>query len=170
MVKEFPWVVEPLGVRHDRDPFDCGVPALDDFLKKYARQNEELNLSRTYVARRLDDPRVLGYFSLSAGQVNGADLPLDEARRFPRYPVPVVRLARLAVDRSVQGQRLGYGLLVRALEKAYRVSQEIGAYAVEVQATHDSAREFYLRNGFKELHDDRLHLFIAMKTVRKLFG
>lgn len=169
MAKEFPWIVEALGPLHDRDPFDCGVPALDEFLRKFARQNEELNLSRTYVARRPDDPRVLGYFSLSAGQVNGADLPPEEARRFPRYPVPVVRLARLAVDRTVQGQRLGYGLLVRALEKAYRVSLEIGAFAVEVQATHESARQFYLRSGFKELHDDRLHLFISMKIVRKLF-
>ncbi len=169
MAREFPWIVEPLGARHDRESFDCGVPALNEFLKKFARQNEELDLSRTTIARRPDDPRVLGYFSLSAGLVNGADLPAEEARRFPRHPVPVVRLARLAVDRTVQGRRLGCGLLVRALEKAYRVSLEIGAFAVEVQATHEAVREFHLRNGFKELHDDRLHLFIAMKTVRKLF-
>lgn len=169
MASDFPWIVEPLGALHDRESFDCGVPALDEFIRKHARQNQELNLSRTTVARRPGNKRVLGYFSLSAGQVNGADLPPEEARRFPRYPVPVVRLARLAVDRSVQGQRLGYGLLVRALEKAHRVSLEIGTFAVEVQATHDSSREFYLRNGFKELHDDRLHLFLAMKTIRKLF-
>ena len=169
MADDFLWTVEPLGPSHDRESLDSGVPALDEFLKKFARKNEGLNLSRTYVAHRPDDPWVLGYFSLSAGQVNGADLPPEEARRFPRYPVPVVRIDRFALDRAVQGQRLGYGLLVRALEKACRVSRETGALAVEVHVVYDAVRGFCLRNGFKELRDDRLRLFVAMKTVRRLF-
>jgi predicted GNAT family N-acyltransferase len=169
VVSEFSWVVEHLGPRHDRTSFDCGVPALDDFLKKYARQNEEIDFSRTYVARRPDNMRVVGYFSISAGQVSGADLPPEEAKRFPRYPVPVVILGRLAVDRSVQGQRLGNGLLVRGLEKACQVSEAIGVNAVAVFATNEAAREFYLKHGFKELLDDRMHLFMNMKSIRKLF-
>ena len=113
--------------------------------------------------------RVLGYFSISAGQVSGADLPPEEAKRFPRYPVPVMILGRLAVDRGVQGQRLGNGLLVRGLEKARQVSEAIGVNAVAVFATNEAAREFYLKHGFRELLDDRMHLFMNMKTIRKLF-
>jgi GNAT superfamily N-acetyltransferase len=167
---DFPWLVERLGPSHDRTSFDCGVPALDDYLKKYARQNEEIDFSRTYVARRPDNTRVLGYFTISAGHVQSAELPPEEAKRFPRYPVPVVVLGRLAVDRSVQGQRLGQGLLVRALEKACQVSDVVGVTAVAVYATSDAAREFYLKNGFRELRDGRMHLILSMKVIRKLFG
>jgi GNAT superfamily N-acetyltransferase len=170
VVSEFPWIVEHLGPKHDRASFDCGVPALDDFIKKYARQNEEIDFSRTYVARRPDSMRVVGYFSISAGQVNGADLPAEEAKRFPRYPVPVIILGRLAVDRSVQGQRLGKGLLVRGLEKARQVPDTVGVNAVAVFATNEAAREFYLKHGFKPLLDDPMHLFMTLKVIRKLFG
>lgn len=170
MANEFPWIVEPIRSRHDRESFDCGEASLNEFLKKYARQNEDLNLSRTCVARLPDDLRVLGYYSLSAGQVNAADLPPEEARRLPCYPVPVVLIGRLAVDRSAQGRRLGYGLLVRALERAYQVSKEIGVYAVAVVAINEAARAFYLKCGFKELLDDGMHLFVSVKTIRKLFG
>ncbi|HEX7896134.1 MAG TPA: GNAT family N-acetyltransferase [Planctomycetota bacterium] len=169
MASAFPWVVEPLGPRHEREAFECGVASLDDFLRRYARQNEDLGVSRTFVARRSDDLRVLGYYSLSAGQVDGADLPPEDAKRLPRYPVPVVLLGRLAVDRSVQGQGLGQGLLVRALEKALHVSAEIGVLAVAVVAVNEAARAFYLKNGFKELKDDRAHLFLSVKALRKLF-
>lgn len=169
MANEFPWIVEPIRSRHDRESFDCGELSLDEYLKKYARQNEDLNLSRTWVARLPDDLRVVGYFSLSAGQINAADLPPEDAKRLPCYPVPVVLVGRLAVDRSAQGRRLGYGLLVRSLERAYQVSKEIGVYAVAVVALSEAARGFYLKCGFKELKDDRMHLFLSVKTLRKLF-
>lgn len=170
MANEFPWIVEHLGPKHDRTLFDCGVPALDDFIKRYARQNEEIDFSRTYVARKPDSMRVDGFYSISAGQIQSVDLPPEEAKRFPRYPIPALILGRLAVDKTVQGQRLGNGLLVRALEKARQVSEVVGVNVFAVYATNEPAREFYVKHGFKELLDDRLHLFMSMKVIRKLFG
>jgi GNAT superfamily N-acetyltransferase len=165
---EFPWKFEPLAAHHDRSSFDCGNADLDNFLKLFSRQNEKHSISRTLVAVRPDDAKVAGYYSMSAGHINCADLPPLEAKRLPGYPVPIALLGRLAVDRSVQKQGLGQGLLVRSLEKAFRVSEEIGIYAVAVFSIDEAARAFYLHNGFKELLDHRMHLFMNMKTIRKL--
>ena len=163
------WVIEPLSKRHDRAAFSCGVVELDEFLRRYARQNERIGLGRTFVATHESDPHVLGYFTLRTGVVELEDLPVEETRRFPRYPVPVVHLARLAVDRSMQGQRLGERLLALALRKAHDASKEIAVYAVEVLAIDDRAKRFYLKYGFKELVRDELHLYLPIKTIARLF-
>jgi len=163
------WRIEPLAERHVRDLFRGGEPALDEFLRKYARQNERRGIGRTSVAVRPGDPRVLGYYTVRAGAVGVRDLPEDEARRLPRYPVPVVHLARLAVDETATGQGLGERLLVDALTRAHRVSAELGAYAVEVVAKSEAAKRFYEKYGFRTLTDDRLHLYLSMKTIARLF-
>jgi len=168
VVEENLWSITPLAERHLREPFHCGVAELDEFLKRYARQNDERGISRTYVATRGGDLRVLGYYTLRAGAVAAEDLPPAEVRRLPRYPVPVVHLARLAVDRTVAGEGLGALLLVSSLARAQRISQEIGAYAVEVMAKTEGAALFYEKFGFRRLADDRLHLYLSMKTVAKL--
>lgn len=161
------WEFAPLSRSHDRTGFDCGEPALDEFLARYARQNQDQGISRTYVATRPWERRVFGYFTLSSGSVEIRDLPEAERRRLPRYPVPVVLLGRLAVDRSVAGRGLGERLLVEALRVALGVSASVGAYAVAVVAKSEGARAFYARYGFVSLEDDRLHLFLPMKTVRR---
>jgi ribosomal protein S18 acetylase RimI-like enzyme len=164
------WIVEPIRKQHLRDSFDCGVPALDEFLRRYARQSEEMALARTFVATKVGDLRVLGYYTMRNGQVEVENLPPEETKRFPKYPVPVVHLARLAVDRTAQGQRLGERLLLDSLERALATSKSVAAYAVEVVAIDDAARRFYIKYGFRELHDDRLHLYMAMKSVATLFS
>lgn len=143
---------------------------LDEFLRRYARQSEELALARTFVATKAEDLRVLGYYTVRNGQVEVENLPPEETKRFPRYPVPVVHLARLAVDRTAQGQRLGERLLLDSLERALAASKNVAAYAVEVVAIDDAARRFYLRYGFRELLDDKLHLYLSMKIVAALFS
>lgn len=163
------WRLEPIRRDHVRDGFDCGNADLNEFLRRFARQSDDLAIARTFVATQPKDLLVRGYYTMRTGQVEVAALPPVETKRFPRYPVPVVHLARLAVDRAVKGQGLGAILLLDALEKALAASRSVAAFAVEVVAIDDSARNFYLKYGFKELVDDRLHLYLPMKTVEELF-
>lgn len=164
------WRIEPIRKDHVRSAFDCGVSELDDFIRKYARQNERLGLGRTFVATRGRGGPVLGYFTLRAGSVECRALPLEETKRFPKYPVPVVHLAKLAVDRSARGEGLGERLLLDALRRAFDASVAIAAFAVEVIAIDARARDFYVRYGFKPLVNDELHLYLSMKTLSKIFG
>ena len=164
------WRIEPIRKNHLRHAFDCGVAELDEFIRRYARQNERLGLGRTFVAVRGTGDRVLGNFMLRMGSVACSELPRTETKRFPQYPVPVIHLARLAVDCSVRGQRLGERLLFDALGKAHDASKGIAAFAVEVIAIDERARDFYARYGFKPLSHDELHLYLPMKTLFKVLG
>lgn len=163
-----PWVVEELSADHDRSAFSCGQPSLDDFIKQYASQNQKTGVSRTFVALKPGDKVVRGFYSLAAGAVAFANLPGEQRKRLPRYPVPVAHLGRLAVDQSAQGQGLGSFLLIDALRRIQIAADSIGIHAIEVVAIDDSAKRFYLKYGFVELHDDPHHLYISLKTVRKL--
>ncbi len=161
--------IEPLSARHVRESFDCGEPALDEFLKRYARQNQDRGISRTFVAVRGTDPKVLGYHTLTIRSLDAKSFPHEEAKRFPRYPVPVIHLARLAVDRSMQGKGLGEALLADMLEKAVQVSDIVGVFAVEVEAKTPEAKRFYERHRFRAFPDDLLHLYLSIATARRLF-
>jgi GNAT superfamily N-acetyltransferase len=163
-----PWVVEMLADGHDRSNFSCGKPSLDDFLKHLAGQHAKRDFARTYVATIPPDLAVLGYYSLSAGSVDLLVLPEADRKKLPKHPVPVAHLGRLAVDQRAQGQKLGKFLLIDALRRCSGLSTELGLHAIEVVALDDSARAFYLKYGFTPLTDDRLHLWIPMKVVRKL--
>lgn len=164
------WIVVPIRREHARESFDCGIAELNEFLRKFARQNEDLAIARTFVAIRPKDLLVRGYYTLRTGQVEVNNIPPEDTKRFPRYPVPVIHLARLTVDKTAQGGRLGETLLMDALEKALAVSRSVAAYAVEVISINGSARNFYMKYGFKELIDDQLHLYLPMRIVAKLFN
>jgi len=157
-------IIEPLSARHDRSAFDCGEHSLNDYLQRFARQNDERGLGRTYVLVVPGQQQVLGYYTLSSGYVAFDTVP----EKLPRYPIPVVHLGRLAVDLRMQGQGAGRMLLLDALRQAARVSRHIGIYAVEVRALHDRARSFYLKYGFAPLLDDRLHLYLSLKSIQRL--
>ncbi len=161
------WKIEPLGKRHDRSGFDCGSEALNRFLRDFARQNQEENVGRTYVLVRPGDRRVLGFHTLTVATVERETLAAEEARRLPRYPVPVARLARLGVDLSARGEGLGAMLLVHALELAVKVSEVVGIFAIEVQAKDAVAREFYEHFGFRALRDEEQHLYLSIRAARK---
>ena len=158
------FTIVPLAARHDRAAFDCGEPSLNDFLKRFARQNVEKGLGRTYVAVKPDEPRIYGYYTIVSGSLSFETIP----ENLPRYPIPVVHLGRLAVAVSAKGQGLGKALLADALKRALNIADQLGIYAVEVYALTENAREFYLKFGFGELLDDGLHLYLTIKKIRKL--
>lgn len=159
-----PFIIEPLMASHSREWFDCGEESLNNFLKRFARQNDEKGLGRTYVAVKVGEPRIYGYYTISSGALSFETIP----EKLPRYPIPVVHLGRLAVDESAKGQRLGKALLADALKRAVSIADQLGIYAVEVYAMTENAREFYLKFGFAALQDDRLHLYLTVKKIRKL--
>lgn len=163
------WIVEKLDKRHDRAAFSCGVGELDDYLRRFAGQNEKAGISQHFVAvTAAGDSRILGYYALSAGSVAFELVPDPLKKRLPRYPIPVAHLGRLAVDQSMQGRGLGEDLLIDALARIVRAADEIGIHAVEVVAINDSARRFYLKYGFTSLADDEQHLYLPLSAVRKL--
>lgn len=158
------YIIELLSPIHDRAAFDCGEPTLNDFLKRFARQNDEKGLSRTYVAILPGEPKIYGYYSISSGAIRFSTMP----ETLPRYPIPVIHLGRLAVDANTKGEGLGKILLLDALKRAASVSKQLGIYAVEVYALNNAARDFYLKYGFASLLDDERHLYLTMKAIRKL--
>jgi len=159
------WRIERLERSHDRHNFTCGKPSLDEFIRRLVSQYEKRNLGRTYVALRSDDKRVLGYFTLASSAIAFEHLPESSARKLPRHPVPVILLARLAVDRSAQGEGLGEALLVDALHRCIDLANRLGIHAVEVDAIDDEARTFYQKYGFVPLLDSDLHLFLPVATI-----
>lgn len=166
---ESPWQIVPLSKQHARESFESGEPALDEFLRKFARQNAERGLSRTFIASTEGSQAVVGYYTVRAGAVSFDDLPEAARKNMPRYPVPVAHLARLAVDKRFRKRGLGELLLMHALERAGRVSRELGIYAVEVVAKNEAARGFYERYGFRRLMDDPNHLYVPIQQVVAAF-
>lgn len=164
------WRIEPLARSHDRSHFSCGEPALDEYLARFARQNHESGVAKTFVAVGSDSPRrVLGYHSISAGAIDRDNLPAHAAKRFPNFPVPVARLARLAVDREFQGRGLGEDLLLDALQRVLRAAGDIGIVAVLLDAKHEKAKQFYARYEFESLPDQPLTLWLPMAAIAKFF-
>lgn len=162
------WSICRLDKHHDRSPFDCGQPLLNDWLKDRAGQFDRRDLSRTFVATRPHDPIVVGYYAISTHRVVYDTLPASDARGLPPLDIPVVLIGRLAVDQTLQGQGLGALLLVDALRRSAQISEQVGIRAVEVDALNEAARNFYLKFGFRSLLDDPRHLFIPMQEIRKL--
>jgi GNAT superfamily N-acetyltransferase len=162
------WQVVPLDKSHQRKDFDCGEPSLNDFLRRYARQNEATGISRTYVLLEEGSPIVVGYYTLSSGSISFATLPDEHSQKIPKYPVPTAHIGRLAVDLNHQGQGLGPLLLADALKRSRYVSSQIGIYAVTVDALHEKAKSFYEAFGFIALKDDTLHLFLPLATIDDL--
>lgn len=145
--------------------FDCGAEDLNTYLKRFAKKNDKLGIGRTYVL--LDKTRALGFYTVSMAQIEFKSLPKPSQGKLPRYPIPVVRIGRLAVDLSAQGQGLGEFLLMDALTRCLRVSEEIAVFAVVVDAKNDQAKDFYLKYGFIPLEDQELSLFLPLKTIEK---
>ncbi|MBA3329206.1 MAG: GNAT family N-acetyltransferase [Solirubrobacterales bacterium] len=144
---------ELLDDRHDLDDFDCGVQALDQWLRQSGRTAAAAGTAATYVLCR--GQRAVGYYALAMSSLGHQQAPSRLRRGMPD-PVPVVLLARLALDRSEQGQRLGGHLLVDALRRCVRGGHEFGARAVVVDAATEEAADFYGHFGFHELEDRRL--------------
>ncbi|MGZ8219649.1 GNAT family N-acetyltransferase [Methylomagnum sp.] len=150
-MSESHWVVEALANRHRRDGFASGRAELDDYLDRYAGQDERRDLTRVFVAVEAGQTDIAGYYSLSAGSVERRRFPPERSRKLPHYPVPMARLGRLAVDMRLQGQGLGSLLLLDALKRSLSASASLGVYGVMVDALDERAATFYQHFGFVRL-------------------
>jgi GNAT superfamily N-acetyltransferase len=160
------WRIERLARAHERAEFRCGKPSLDEFLQALVNQYEKRNLGRTFIATRAGEKRVYGYYTLASGSLPFQSLPQEAARKLPKHPVPVVLLARLAVDQTVQGCGLGEALLVHAMKQCLQLAETLGIHAIEVDAIDPPAAAFYAKYGFVPLLDQPLHLYLPIATIR----
>lgn len=160
-----PFRIELLG-QHDRRRFDCGVAALNDYLRTRASQDVRRRVSYCYVAIEEASGRVAGYYTLAACGIALGDLPESVIRRLPRYPtVPAVRIGRLAIDRNFQGRRLGGALLFDAIERTCKSG--VAAFAVVVDAKDDRAVAFYEHYGFQRFEALKRTLFLPIGEALK---
>ncbi len=166
MTSKFSGTIEPLVAKHKRQDFSCGVNALDEYLRRFARQHNEANVSRTYVATH--DHAIFGFYSLTMSAIRRDNLPPKHRSRFPNFPLPVARLARLAVDSRYQRQGLGDLLLADALDRCLRLSNEIGMIGVVVDAKDEKARAWYERYEFERFPDLPLSLWLPTTAIAKL--
>ncbi|HEY9701824.1 MAG TPA: GNAT family N-acetyltransferase [Allocoleopsis sp.] len=152
-----------------RDKFDCGIAELNEYLKKYAKQNDKKGIAKTWVAiSDNNNGDVLGYYSISMAELKQDSLPEDYREKLPRYPLPVIRIGKLAVAKSMQGKGLGETLLIDALSRGIRLAEDIGVYGFTVDAINEKAKNFYLNYGFIPLRDRQLSLFISLKNLQEL--
>lgn len=162
------WREEAIHSRHSRREFDCGIPALNEYLARYARQNHRTGVSKTFLAVVKAEPtRILGYYSLSTGELALDRVPPQLAERLPHYPLPVVRLGRLAVARAMQGMGLGGQLLLSAGERALAVAEQAGVVALAIDAKDDNAARWYHRFGALPLHDAPRSLVLPLGTIEE---
>jgi GNAT superfamily N-acetyltransferase len=160
------WREEAISRHHDRKNFDCGSQELNEYLRRYARQNHESGAAKTFVAVPTDEgARVLAYYTISPGAIEFAKVPREVTRRLGQYEVPVFRLARLAVSLSSQGSGLGGELLLAAGRRALSVAVEVGGVALAIDAKSERAGEWYERFGAVRLLDDPLKLVLPLKTI-----
>lgn len=150
--------------------FDCGVQDLNEYLRRYAAQNHRKDLGRTFVLVPAEGaPLALAYHTLCMAQVSFQTLPESLRKSLPRYPVPAVRLARLAVDRKWQSKGLGEILLVDAIFRALAASRSVAAKFMVVDALNENAESFYLRYGFQPFGDGPRSLIASLATLKNFF-
>lgn len=154
-------VPQSLAATHLLDGFNCGEPSLDDWLKRRALTNHLNGASRTFVVVN-PDQCVLGYYALAAGAVAHQDATSAVRRNMPD-PVPVMVLARLAVDARIQGIKLGAALLQDAVTRVRSVAENAGVRALLVHALNERAKQFYEYYGFRASPVDSMTLMLPLK-------
>lgn len=161
-----PWHEEPISRKHDRESFDCGEAALNEFLKRYARKSHEAGGAKTFLAiDDADSETVLGFYSLSPASIEYSRTPDLVRQGLARHDVPAFRLARLAVDLKVQGQGLGGQLLLSAGKRCLLAAAEVGGVAILIDAKSERAARWYASYGAVPLLDAPLSLVLPLKTV-----
>lgn len=157
--------LERLDAHHDLSAFDSGNDELDGWLRRHALAAQQMDSARTFVLTKRD--RVIGYFSLTMGSVLRQDAPAKLVRGLPAYPVGMVLLARLAVDRTEQRSGLGGTLLAEALRKAMAAGDAAAARLVVVDAIDQNAARFYARYGFIPAPEHPLRLYRRMNDIAR---
>ncbi|NLY64701.1 MAG: GNAT family N-acetyltransferase [Alcaligenaceae bacterium] len=159
------WREEPVGKHHDREAFNCGDGALNQFLHRHARQSHEKGGAKTYLAISEKNKKILGYYSLSPASIAYERTPEVIKRGMARHDVPVFRLARLAVDSSSQGLGLGGQLLLAAGRRCLLVAAQAGGVALLIDARNERVAQWYASYGAIPLLDAQLSLLLPFKTI-----
>lgn len=160
------WHEAPISKVHDREAFDCGEAELNEFLRRHARQSHEKGGAKTFVATPVDDgKRVLGFYSLSPASIDYARTPALVKKGVARYDVPVFRLARLAVDRTLQGYGLGGQLLLAAGRRCLLAAAEVGGVALLIDAKNERVADWYAAYGALPLLDAPHSLVLPLTTI-----
>lgn len=158
----------PLLKSHKLDGFNCGNEQLNEYLLRFAWTNHQSGAARTYVSCR--DNRIAGFYSLAFGSIEHR-ASTDRIRKgLPQHPIPIILLARLAVDVSEQGHGLGKGLLKDALLRTLQAADIGGLRAMVVHAKDERATSFYRKFGFEVSPIDKLHLMLLLKDIRQSLG
>lgn len=162
-----PWHEAPIARRHNRDAFDCGDAALNEFLRRYARQAHEHGGAKTFLAVPDNDAtRILGFYSLNPASIAFSLAPDAIKRGLARHDVPAFRLGRLAVDRSMQRKGLGGQLLMAAGRRCLRASLEVGGVALLIDAKNEAVAGWYACYGALPLLDTPLTLLLPLATIK----
>jgi len=163
--------IVPFDKKYDHSGFDCGVPALNNYLRTQASQDIRNHYSVMFVALAADADKIVGFYTLSnasapLNQILGD--PGDMQKKLPKYPnIPAIRLGRLAVDKSVQGLGIGKRLLADAVLQSLKYP----AWAVMlVDAKDTQASVFYKKHGFTAIDDDELSLFVLRSMLVKFLA
>lgn len=151
---------------HILSGFDCGNPLLNHWLQRYAWPNQQANAAKTFVVA--EENKVVGFYSLAVGAVDHLSAPQRIKKGSARHPIPVMVLARLAVDVRYHGKRIGRGLLKDAVLRTLNASEIAGIRAILVHAKDENARRFYERFGFESSPVDPLQLMLLLKDAVKI--
>ncbi len=161
--------IEKLNRTHARQAFSCGISSLDHYLHQSASQDEKRHIAVTYILHDDHLKKIVGFYTLSSMTIALNELPPDIARKLPHYSlIPATLIGRLAVDVNYQKQGQGELLLIDALHRAHKLSQDIASYAVVVDAINQKAAEFYRKYGFINLEMQKDKLFLSMKSIAGL--
>jgi len=149
--------------------FSSGSADLDLWFEKYALGNHRSGMTKVFVSTSSTEPnRVLGFYALATGGVEPSKMPTRVLKGIPKHEVPVIILARLATDQTVQGQGLGKALMVDAFRRIARITEDVGIRALLIHAKDQAARDFYLKIAeFEPSPTDPLHLILLLKDLRK---
>jgi len=155
--------IGPLDGGHDRSVFDCGVPALNLYLRTYALQNQKRGIVRNYVTTHTNDRIVVAYYSLVYASLDQKLLPAKLVKGLGKYDIPIMLLARLAVDHREQRRGLGKALLKDAVLRTMQAAEIAGLKLLLVHAKDEAASEFYQKHGFEPVLGDSLKLFLPVR-------
>lgn len=158
--------IEKLCPDHNIEGFDCGREQLNRYLLRYAWTNQQASAAQTYIG--LVGDKVVGYYTLAVGQVTREEAPERLIKGLARHPVPIMLLARLAIDRRWQGRGIGKALLRDAMQRTLQAADIAGIRAFAAHAKDEEARSFYLNSNLVPSPTDPMHLFVLLKDVKRI--
>ncbi|MCL2022505.1 MAG: GNAT family N-acetyltransferase [Betaproteobacteria bacterium] len=151
---------------HNCADFNCGIPALNEYLQRYADQHRKRGISSAYVLVEPNTPeRILGYYTLSAAEIDSAPLIKKDRQKLPRYPIPCFRLGRLACRADEQWRGPGKRMLASAIDRCLIARAHVAAYALIADAKNANARDFYAHFGFMQLFGKPMAMYLPLAAM-----